>query len=203
MTSVNNLNIFTFIKDIYQSLKHIDKTSTVSNDTLNKRITKLEENQQILIDKCTTIEILLNKLGENNTTQSNLDKTLEYELLEKMKTLNQNEINNEKLSLKPEELTFANVIENNYNFTDINESIGNNESISNNLSFLPMDNSLNNLNNTLNTLDTNLDNSLNHLDNTLNTLDNSLNTIENKNIKKNNNNNNNNDETLDSLLFSN
>jgi len=200
MTSVNNLNIFTFIKDIYQSLKHIDKTSTVSNDTLNKRITKLEENQQILIDKCTTIEILLNKLGENNTTQSNLDKTLEYELLEKMKTLNQNEINNEKLSLKPEELTFANVIENNYNFTDINESIGNNESISNNLSFLPMDNSLNNLNNTLNTLDTNLDNSLNHLDNTLNTLDNSLNTIENKNIKKNNNNN---DETLDSLLFSN
>ena len=137
MTSVNNLNIFTFIKDIYQSLKHIDKTSTVSNDTLNKRITKLEENQQILIDKCTTIEILLNKLGENNTTQSNLDKTLEYELLEKMKTLNQNEINNEKLSLKPEELTFANVIENNYKFIDINEGISNNESIGNNSIFLP------------------------------------------------------------------
>ena len=29
-----------------------------------------------------------------------------------------------KLNLKPEELTFANVIENNYNFSDINESIG-------------------------------------------------------------------------------
>ena len=68
MTSVNNLNIFTFIKDIYQSLKHIDKTSTLSNDTLNKRITKLEENQQILIDKCTTIELLLNKSGENIMT---------------------------------------------------------------------------------------------------------------------------------------
>ena len=124
MTSVNNLNIFTFIKDIYQSLKHIDKTSTLSNETLNKRITKLEENQQILIDKCTTIELLLNKLGETNTTHHNLDKTLEFELLEKMKKLNQNELNNEKLFLKPEELTFANVIENNYNFTDINESIG-------------------------------------------------------------------------------
>ena len=177
MTSVNNLNIFTFIKDIYQSLKHIDITSTLSNDTLNKRITKLEENQQIIIDKCTTIEILLNKLGENNTTQHNLDKTIEYELLEKMKKINQNEINNEKLSLKPEELTFANVIENNYNFSDINESIGNNTE------FLPYDKSLNNL-----------DNSLNNLDNTLNTLDNSLNTIENKN-------NNTNNETLDSLLF--
>ena len=173
MTSVNNLNIFTFIKDIYQSLKHIDRTSTLSNDTLNKRITKLEENQQILIDKCTTIEILLNKLGENNTTQSNLDKTLEYELLEKMKTLNQNEINNEKLSLKPEELTFANVIENNYNFSDINESIGNNSN------FLQLDN-------TLHTLDT----SLVTLEDTIDTIK----TIENKhNITTN--------ETLDSLLF--
>jgi len=200
MTSVNNLNIFTFIKDIYQSLKHIDKTSTVSNDILNKRITKLEENQQILIDKCTTIEILINKLGENNTTQNNLDKTLEFELLEKMKKLNQNEINNEKLSLRPEELTFANVIENNYNFTDINESISNNESLFNNSNILPLDNNLNNLNNSLYTLDTSLYNSLNHLDNTLNILDN-------KNIKNNNNtntnNNINNNETLDSLLFSN
>ena len=184
MSSVNNLNIFTFIKDIYQSLKHIDKTSTLSNDTLNKRITKLEENQQILIDKCNTIELLLNKLGENNTTQHNLDKTIEFELLEKMKKINQNEINNEKLNLKPEELTFANVIENNYNFSDINESIGNNTE------FLPLDNCI----------DTNLDNNLNNnLDNSINTLDDNLNNIENnENI---NNYNNTNSETLDSLLF--
>ena len=184
MSSVNNLNIFTFIKDIYQSLKHIDKTSTLSNDTLNKRITKLEENQQILIDKCTTIEILLNKIGENNTTQHNLDKTIEFELLEKMKKINQNEINNEKLNLKPEELTFANVIENNYNFSDINESIGNNTE------FLPLGNCI----------DTNLDNNLNNnLDNSINTLDDNLNNRENnENI---NNYNNTNSETLDSLLF--
>ena len=184
MSSVNNLNIFTFIKDIYQSLKHIDKTSTLSNDTLNKRITKLEENQQILIDKCNTIELLLNKLGENNTTQHNLDKTIEFELLEKMKKINQNEINNEKLNLKPEELTFANVIENNYNFSDINESIGNNTE------FLPLGNCI----------DTNLDNNLNNnLDNSINTLDDNLNNRENnENI---NNYNNTNSETLDSLLF--
>ena len=107
-----------------------------------------------------------------------------------MKKINQNEINNEKLSLKPEELTFANVIENNYNFSDINESIGNNTK------FLPLDNnlgddSLNNLYNTLNTLDTNFDNSLNHLDTTLNSINNN----------NTNNTNNTNSETLDSLLF--
>ena len=186
MTSVNNLNIFTFIKDIYQSLKHIDKTSTLSNETLNKRITKLEENQQILIDKCTTIELLLNKLGETNTTHHNLDKTLEFELLEKMKKLNQNELNNEKLFLKPEELTFANVIENNYNFTDINESIGLNTA------FLPLGNSLNSLT------------SLNSLDNSLETIEESIKnikTINNTNNTNTNNTNNNTNETLDSLLF--
>ena len=193
MTSVNNLNIFTFIKDIYQSLKHIDKTSTVSNETLNKRITKLEENQQLLIDKCTTIELLLIKLGETNTTHHNLDKTLEFELLEKMKKLNQNELNNEKLFLKPEELTFANVIENNYNFTDINESIGINTA------FLPLGNSLNSLT------------SLNSLDNSLETIEENIKNIKiinntntnntNTNNNTNNNTNTNTNETLDSLLF--
>jgi len=127
MNSVNNLNIFTFIKDIYQSLKHIDKSLTLSNDALNKRITKLEDNQQILIDKLTNIEIVLNRLGDMNKPNSGLDKNIEFELLEKMKRLNQNEMNNSKLSLKPEELTFANILENSYSFTDINESIIGNE----------------------------------------------------------------------------
>jgi hypothetical protein len=127
MNSVNNLNIFTFIKDIYQSLKNIDKSLTLSNDALNKRITKLEDNQQILIDKLTNIESVLNRLGEMNKPNSGLDKNIEFELLEKMKRLNQNEMNNSKLSLKPEELTFANILENSYSFTDINESIIGNE----------------------------------------------------------------------------
>jgi hypothetical protein len=125
MTTVNNLNIFTFIKDIYQSLKHIDKTMTISNDDLNKRISKLEDNQQILIDKLTNIETILNKLGEINKPNSGLDKNIEFELLEKMKKINLNELNNSKLALKPNELTFANILENNYSFNDINNSLGN------------------------------------------------------------------------------
>ena len=125
MNSVNNLNIFTFIKDIYQSLKHIDKTMTLSNDDLNKRISKLEDNQQIVIDKLATIETLLTKVGEMTKPNSSLDKTIEFELLEKMKKLNQNEVNNSKIALKPNELTFANILENNYGFNDINNSLGN------------------------------------------------------------------------------
>ena len=127
MTSVNNLNIFTFIKDIYQSLKYIDKSLTISSDSLNSRITKIEDNQQILIDKLTNIESVLNRLGEMNKPNSGLDKNIEFELLEKMKRLNQNEINNSKISLKSNELTFANILENNYSFNDINESIVDNE----------------------------------------------------------------------------
>ena len=127
MTSVNNLNIFTFIKDIYQSLKYIDKSLTISSDSLNSRIAKIEDNQQILIDKLTNIESVLNRLGEMNKPNSGLDKNIEFELLEKMKRLNQNEINNSKISLKSNELTFANILENNYSFNDINESIVDNE----------------------------------------------------------------------------
>lgn len=125
MSTVNNLNIFTFIKDIYQSLKHIDKTMTISNDDLNKRISKLEDNQQILIDKLTNIESILHKLNEMNKPNSGLDKNIEFELLEKMKKINLNEINNSKITLKPNELTFANILENNYGFNDINNSLCN------------------------------------------------------------------------------
>jgi hypothetical protein len=125
MTTVNNLNIFTFIKDIYQSLKNIDKTMTLSNDDLNKRISKLEDTQQIVIDKLLSIESMLNKLGEMNKPNSGLDKNLEFELLEKMKKINLNEVTNSKLALKPNELTFANILENNYGFNDINNSLGN------------------------------------------------------------------------------
>ena len=176
MNSVNNLNIFTFIKDIYQSLKHIDKTMTLSNDDLNKRISKLEDNQQILLDKLTNIEILLTKLGDMTKPNSSLDKTIEFELLEKMKRLNKNEVNNSKIALKPNELTFANILENNYEFNDINQSLGN----------IISDN------NTYDIYDTN------------NTYNNREDTYNNKDIIENTNNTNTNNlkpESLDTLLF--
>jgi len=183
MTTVNNLNIFTFIKDIYQSLKHIDKTMSLSNDDLNKRISKLEDNQQIVIDKLATIETLLTKLGDMNKPNSSLDKTIEFELLEKMKKLNQNEVNNSKIALKPNELTFANILENNYGFNDINNSLGN--TISEN-----------------HTLNTNTYSRFPTYNNTYDTYNNIEDILENQNsINNTNNTNNTKTESLDTLLF--
>jgi hypothetical protein len=121
--SVNNLNIFTFIKDIYQSLKNIDKYFNDSNININSRLTKIEDNQLIILDKLSSIEIFLNKLNESNTTNVLLNKNIENELLEKMKIMNSNNLNNIKVNLKPEELTFENILENNYTISDINKSL--------------------------------------------------------------------------------
>ena len=186
MNTVNNLNIFTFIKDIYQSLKHIDKTLTISNDDLNKRISKLEDNQQILIDKLTNMETLLTKLGEMNKPNSSLDKNLEFELLEKMKKINLNEVNNSKIALKPNELTFANILENNYGFNDINTSLGNTTFESNTLdssTYTTFDNSFAMYNNTYTDTYNNIEsilenqNNINNTNNTNNTKIESLDTL--------------------------
>ena len=175
MSTVNNLNIFTFIKDIYQSLKHIDKTMSLSNDDLNKRISKLEDTQQILIDKLGNIETILNKLGEMNKPNSGLDKNIEFELLEKMKKINLNEVNNSKIALKPNELTFANILENNYCFNDINDSLGN----SNNM------------------IDTNTYTTFSMYNNNTHNIYNNIEDI----LENKNNTNNINNESLDKLLF--
>lgn len=123
MTQINNLNIFTFIKDIYQSLKHIDQCFSTFNESVNIRLTKLEDNQQILIDKMASIEIALIKLGETNNTKSSLDKNIENELLKKMNIMNKTVFGNDTVDLKPDELTFANILENGYTLLDINKSL--------------------------------------------------------------------------------
>ena len=127
--NINNLNVFTFIKDIYQSLKHIDKCFNDFNTNINGRLTKLEDNQHILIDKMTVIESLLTKLSDSNTNSGSLNKNIENELLEKMSKMNSNQMNNKQINsnyrieLKPNELTFENIIENNYTFQDIHMSL--------------------------------------------------------------------------------
>ena len=92
--NINNLNVFTFIKDIYQSLKHIDKCFNDFNTNINTRLTKVEDNQQILIDKLSGIEILLNKINDANTSNGSLNKNIEYYLLEKMNKTSLESTNN-------------------------------------------------------------------------------------------------------------
>ena len=67
-SNINNLNIFTFIKDIYQSLKHIDKCFNDFNTNINLRLSKIEDNQLILTNKLSEIEIILQKTNDINTS---------------------------------------------------------------------------------------------------------------------------------------
>ena len=119
--NINNLNVLTFIKDIYQSLKHIDKCFNDFNININTRIDKIEDTQHIILDRLNNIEILLSKQGESNNSSQVLDKNLENSLLEKITKMNMN--TEYKVELKPDELTFANILENNYTFLDINKSV--------------------------------------------------------------------------------
>ena len=186
MAQINNLNIFTFIKDIYQSLKHIDQCFSTFNESVNTRLIKLEDNQQILIDKMASIEIALIKLGELNNTKSSLDKNIENELMKKMNIMNKTAFGNDTVNLKPNELTFANILENGYTLLDINESLCKYD-----LSSISVgngsENDSNNINNYMNKnltelLDDSLDDSSEHK-------------LENVNLNEKK------KETLDSLLF--
>jgi hypothetical protein len=130
-TNINNLNVLTFIKDIYLSLKHIDTCFNSYKENIDTRLIKLEDNQQTILDKLNNIEQLLYKINSNTENQVALDKNIEHELLEKMNNLNKTNIT-EKLELKPEELTFANILENNYNILDINQSLANHNILASN-----------------------------------------------------------------------
>jgi len=126
-TNINNLNILTFIKDIYLSLKHIDNCFNSYKDNIDSRLIKLEDNQKTILDRLTNIEQLLDKINLNTQNQVALDKNIENELMQKMNIMNKTSTY-EKINLKPEELTFANILENGYSLLDINETV--NETLS-------------------------------------------------------------------------
>ena len=120
--------------DSYVAYKEASSTLETFSEIANPamligRLTKLEDNQHILIDKMTVIESLLTKLSDSNTNSGSLNKNIENELLEKMSKMNSNQMNNKQINsnyrieLKPNELTFENIIENNYTFQDIHMSL--------------------------------------------------------------------------------
>jgi hypothetical protein len=100
------------------------------NTQLNQKIEKIEQSQNILKGRFDAIEILLQKNLENSKTESSLNKNIESELLNKMSKLNNSIMldTNKKINLNPEELTFANILENNYTFDDINQQLDSNQS---------------------------------------------------------------------------
>ena len=120
-TNINNLNVLTFIKDIYMSLKHIDTCFNSYKETIDNKLINIIDNHNIILDKLNNIEQLINKLNTNTQKQNLIDSKIEHELLEKMNMFNKSTDNN-AIQLKASELTFANILENNYNILDINNT---------------------------------------------------------------------------------
>jgi len=181
--NINNLNIFTFIKDIYNALKNLNICINGMKTNIDSRLEKIENNQQILLTRIELIEELIVKLNNTRNENNILDKNIESQLLEKMHNLNQI-LPNEKLELKPGELTIANILENNYNLDDINKSLSLNTN-TNNLFDFDDDNVIRNQSH--NNMNTNIYNNYNDIKNTDN-----KNTDNKNNVKK---------ETIENLLF--
>ena len=123
VSNINNLNIVTFIKDIYQSLKHIDQSFSIMKTDIDARMTKLEMNQQVILERIANLETFLSQINTKITETEKIDKSIENELLDKMFYLNRANEDNSKIELKTKELTIANIVENGYTLLDINKTI--------------------------------------------------------------------------------
>ena len=190
-TNINNLNVLTFIKDIYLSLKHIDQCFNTFKTDIDSRITKLEDNQHVILEKLVSIEQIINKILEKGQESNRIDKNLEMELFDKMYNLDKTASMNTKLDLKTKELTIANILENNYTLLDIENSLTNSSvnKISNDITHSTASYSVSNIDNSL----------YKPLDLTDNMLYSNLEDV--KNMNKNNDNTKQKKERLDKLLF--
>jgi len=121
--NINNLNIITFIKDIYLSLKHIDTCFSTFKNDINARMIKLEGQYETILERLSQLEHSISQINERVCQSSNIDSTLEKELLDKMYKLSCATEDTNHLELKPKEMTIANVLENGYTMLDINNSL--------------------------------------------------------------------------------
>jgi hypothetical protein len=121
--NINNLNIITFIKDIYLSLKHIDTCFSTFKNDIDSRMIKLEGQYETILEKLSQLENSISQINERVSQSSNIDSTIEHELLDKMYKLSCATEDCTNLELKPREMTIANILENGYTMLDINNSL--------------------------------------------------------------------------------
>ena len=121
--NINNLNIITFIKDIYLSLKHLDVCFNSFRTDIDSRMVKLEGQYETILERINQLHCTMEQIKEGISQSSNMDSTIEKELLDKMFKLSSAAEDSSRLELKPKELTFANILENGYTMLDINNSL--------------------------------------------------------------------------------
>lgn len=142
--NLSSLNVFTFIKEIYASIKNFNKKIDKYNTDMNNNhelIKKIQENCLFNLNR--NYELLQNiheLINDKNKLDSNLKNSLENKL---SNLISENLETNQKLQLNLQDLSFGNIVDNDYTFDDINNSL-NNSCLLNNLN---SDNLLVNINN--------------------------------------------------------
>lgn len=132
--NINNLNIITFIKDIYLSLKHIDACFTTFKNDIDSRMIKLEGQYETILEKLSLLDASVAQVHDKVSNAASIDSAVEKELLDKMYKLSSGAEETSRLELKPKEMTIANILENGYTMLDINNTLENNPDASNDLS---------------------------------------------------------------------
>lgn len=126
------MNIFTFVKEVYASLKHItsrlysndNKLDSQHNDIKNV-ISRLESKLDHIIQEQRAIKEMVHNYY-------NSDQNIGNDIQQKMESLLSNTVEVDdsedfKLNLKPEDLTLANIDESNYSFMDVQNSLDTND----------------------------------------------------------------------------
>ena len=128
------MNVFTFVKEVYSSLKHITNKLHSNETKTDLQYNKLEQKISSLEAKLDYNKQELHSIKDMIHNYYNSDQSIGNDIQQKMENLlSTTEFNQEdnKLNLKPEELTLANVDENNYSFNDIQNSFDTGEIVFN------------------------------------------------------------------------
>jgi hypothetical protein len=119
-SSINNMNIIVLIKEIFQTLKNLDSKYYSLEETLKQKINNVESKLSLLESKLQEITNLQMQIIElNKPVEPVINPNLEKELQNHLKELD----GNTRLDLNLNEMTIANLIDNNYTVDEINFKI--------------------------------------------------------------------------------
>lgn len=124
---LTNMNIFTFVKEVYASLKHITKKLNESetkkdsqNKKVNTRLDTIEAKLDYILQEQQGIKTMIH---DYYNSDQHLGNNIQQKMENLLSTTADINLDTDKLNLKPEDLTLANVDENNYSFADVQNSL--------------------------------------------------------------------------------
>jgi len=127
---LTNMNIFTFVKEVYASLKHITNKLNKNESTIDnqhkKEISRLDAIEAKLDYIMQEQQAIKTMVHDYYNSDQNLGNDIQQKMENLLSTSSDFSLDNSKLHLQPEDLTLANVDESNYSFADIQHSIDTN-----------------------------------------------------------------------------